>query len=476
MRNLGWLRRNKGRLAPTLASLAFLGMFLAPVPSHAVPSFARQTGLACEACHTVFPELTPFGRRFKLNGYVLSTRSSISDMDTNKRSTLSIQDLPPLSVMLQASSSWTKKSNFDTTVPGSIAQNGMTQFPQQFSLFYAGKVSDNLGAFIQSTYQQQTGTLAIDNTDIRLTDHTVDNDWVYGLTLNNNPSVQDVWNSTPAWGFPFYNAPSAIPAPSAKPLINSLGGNSAGLGAYVYYKDAYYLEVAAYRSALQGISHTYDSTVNGNSVIDNFAPYWRAAYEKQWGKNALELGTFGIWSKYQATNSNGSVLISPGTSDTYLDTAVDLQYQFLGDNNNFSVQGSYLRESVNRNLSSASPTAFYATTYLNRLQLAANYFYRRKYGGSVGITKVSGTRDSVLYAASTTTSTLASGTGSYAKNKPDSQFEVVELDYMPWLNTKVLFQYTIYNQFNGGSNGYDGSTGRKASDNNTAMVALWLAF
>jgi hypothetical protein len=23
----------------------------------AVPSFARQTGLACEACHTVFPEL-----------------------------------------------------------------------------------------------------------------------------------------------------------------------------------------------------------------------------------------------------------------------------------------------------------------------------------------------------------------------------------------------------------------------------------
>jgi hypothetical protein len=36
-------------------------------PAWAVPSFARQTGMACEACHTVFPELTHFGRMFKAN-------------------------------------------------------------------------------------------------------------------------------------------------------------------------------------------------------------------------------------------------------------------------------------------------------------------------------------------------------------------------------------------------------------------------
>ena len=50
-------------LLPLLCALA--------APSRAVPSFARQTGMACAACHTVFPELTPFGREFKLNGYVL---------------------------------------------------------------------------------------------------------------------------------------------------------------------------------------------------------------------------------------------------------------------------------------------------------------------------------------------------------------------------------------------------------------------
>ncbi|MGC8676829.1 MAG: hypothetical protein ACP5UF_01190 [Hydrogenobaculum sp.] len=41
----------------------------APKASFAIPSFARQTGLACDVCHTVFPHLTPFGREFKLHGY-----------------------------------------------------------------------------------------------------------------------------------------------------------------------------------------------------------------------------------------------------------------------------------------------------------------------------------------------------------------------------------------------------------------------
>ena len=44
---------------------------LSPITSFAVPSYARQTGMNCAACHTSFPELTPFGREFKLNGYTL---------------------------------------------------------------------------------------------------------------------------------------------------------------------------------------------------------------------------------------------------------------------------------------------------------------------------------------------------------------------------------------------------------------------
>jgi lactam utilization protein B len=45
--------------------------------AEAVPAFARQTGLACVACHVSFPELTPFGRFFKLTGYTLTNKKTI---------------------------------------------------------------------------------------------------------------------------------------------------------------------------------------------------------------------------------------------------------------------------------------------------------------------------------------------------------------------------------------------------------------
>src|SRR5476649_616971 len=46
----------------------YLTIGFAP-PAQALPSFARQTGQPCGTCHTDFPALTPYGRRFKLLGY-----------------------------------------------------------------------------------------------------------------------------------------------------------------------------------------------------------------------------------------------------------------------------------------------------------------------------------------------------------------------------------------------------------------------
>src|SRR5712692_5549394 len=42
--------------------------------ARAVPSFARQTGMPCDACHSggFYPELNNFGRMFKMNGYIWS--------------------------------------------------------------------------------------------------------------------------------------------------------------------------------------------------------------------------------------------------------------------------------------------------------------------------------------------------------------------------------------------------------------------
>src|ERR1700694_764874 len=56
-----------------LAAVSALAVVVACIvgirPVQALPSYARQTGQECAACHNGFPELTPYGRQFKLNGY-----------------------------------------------------------------------------------------------------------------------------------------------------------------------------------------------------------------------------------------------------------------------------------------------------------------------------------------------------------------------------------------------------------------------
>src|SRR5256885_1601508 len=52
-------------------SKAYTAYSLAVHKTKAIPAFARKYGLRCSACHTVWPELSAFGQRFKDNGYQL---------------------------------------------------------------------------------------------------------------------------------------------------------------------------------------------------------------------------------------------------------------------------------------------------------------------------------------------------------------------------------------------------------------------
>ena len=76
------------------------------------------------------------------------------------------------------------------------------------------------------------------------------------MTLNNNPTVQDVWNSTPAWQTPFDQKTSAAPSPGAATQID--GGLAergvVGLTGYVWLKNSIYGEVGLYRSSPQGFN------------------------------------------------------------------------------------------------------------------------------------------------------------------------------------------------------------------------------
>jgi hypothetical protein len=53
--------------------LVGLGLFAWPRPAGAIPVFAHRFNLQCQACHSVVPNLTPFGEEFRANGYRIGT-------------------------------------------------------------------------------------------------------------------------------------------------------------------------------------------------------------------------------------------------------------------------------------------------------------------------------------------------------------------------------------------------------------------
>jgi len=208
-------------------------------PAHALPSFARQTGQPCGTCHTDFPALTPFGRRFKLLGYTTgggpfrttpfdskAGRDARAEYDkmvgyvktlpAEPASDADKEWVPPISMMAVVGLTHTQANLGDLigANPAPYSQNNNVVL-SPFSAFWGGAITSNIGAFAQVTYSaigpgpsadpfdQHTWTW--DNTDVRFADtaHFGPLDIVYGVTANNNPTVQDLWNTTPAWSFPY---------------------------------------------------------------------------------------------------------------------------------------------------------------------------------------------------------------------------------------------------------------------------------
>jgi hypothetical protein len=475
-----------GRFA-ALTALAAVLAGAAPA-ALAVPSFARQTGMACEACHTVFPELTHFGRVFKANGYILSNVKQVQDITGKKEELLSLAQMVPLSIMAQVSYSQMKTGVPDLTAVGApgVAQNGTAGFPQQLSLFYAGKIAPNFGAFFQITYANDSGTIGIDNTDLRFADTTLlpDNSpLTYGLSLNNNPTVQDLWNTTPAWGFPF-TASNAVPSPLAGTAIDgAFAQDVAGLTAYLYWNESLYAEVGAYRSAKQGQTNELTGGAgpldgSASNVISGAAPYWRLAYEYNWDRHSLEAGVYGLDIKLFPGGAPGG-LEAPlsGPVNRFNDVAEDIQYQFVGDEHQLTLAGTHIHESMSLDASVAGGTN--PSDSLSTTRLWATYYYRRKIGGTLGYFSTTGSTDPILYPSAPAT-LFPGGTGNpgvvfSANGSPDTRGWIAEVNYLPWLNVKISAQYVAYNKFNGGGSNYDG-VGRNASDNNTLFLMLWFAY
>jgi len=219
----------------------------------ALPSYARQTGQECAACHNGFPELTPYGREFKLNGYTFGGGTS---------------DYPPLAVMTFGSVTHTQARQPGGAAPHFGANDNFAL--DQTSLFYGGAIAPNLGAFAQITYDGVGRALSWDNTDIRYarTANIFGAETVVGVSLNNNPTAQDLWNTTPAWSFPFVSSGLA-PSPAAATLIEGgFAQQVAGLTTYANWNRLIYLEVGGYKTLSPRTQSALGAFSPGNSAID----------------------------------------------------------------------------------------------------------------------------------------------------------------------------------------------------------------
>ena len=119
---------------PALAAL--VAPFLSVPSAYALPSFARQTEQKCTACHVGgnWPQLTPWGRFFKLSGYT----AGASLMHREGAGHV------PLGVFGQAGLTWAAQPN-NTQGQSVITHNGDPEV-YQFTAEVATKLTNFLGS------------------------------------------------------------------------------------------------------------------------------------------------------------------------------------------------------------------------------------------------------------------------------------------------------------------------------------------
>jgi hypothetical protein len=417
-----------------------------------IPSFSRQTGLRCNQCHTAFPYLTQFGRRFKVNGYTLTGLRLIEAGEAG--AALKLDLISPVSAALQAG-----VTRVATAPAGS--PNDVVEFPQQASLFLGEAITPALGAFLELSYRPAAGRFAVGEMDIRYAGRGSlgAREVIYGLSLNNDPGVQDPWHSTPVWSFPFAVSPVA-PAPRAATLLDrTLAQQVAGLGAYALWDNTVYGEFSVYRSAPQGGPHP--PTAAADRTIRGVAPYWRVALQHGWRNQSVALGCYGMVARLYPSGVTGP-------SDRYADVALDAQYERRVESGIVASHATWIYERQALDASFASGRSANPANTLRTLRADASYYAAGRVGVTLAYIATTGDRDPGLYPADSPVAGSRTG-------RPDSNSLIGEVDFLPWLNTRFALQYVLYTRFNGAGNDYSGF-GRDAADNNTLYGLVWLAF
>ena len=404
------------------------------------------------------PQLTPFGRSFKLHAYGATATWSGAQ-----------QKFVPLAAMVVATYTHTAK---DQSAPPANNMGVNDNFAvQEADLFVAGRLAPGLGVLIQGTTDMIGHSTSLDNSEVRYARDAslFGRDLTWGVSINNNPTVQDVWNTTPAWRFPYVSSALNLSPIDAPLLAGALSHQVVGETGYLWLDDKFYVEAGGYQglsaNALNALHEDVGPGVAGT------APYWRVAYNPQFGGQSLELGVFGMAARLSPDRTYVA-------TDRYTDVGVDGSWQLLGTGKHVvSLNAAYIDEARRLDASYALGLANFTKGRIDDLTLDASYYYDRTWGVTASFFRTDGSYDDGLYGP---TPDAGSRTG-----KPNSTGWMLQADYTPfgkddswgrpWANVRLGLQYTAFTRFNGAVSNYDGF-GRDAPDDNTLTAFVWAAF
>lgn len=413
-------------------AVLLLAAQIASTPAGAVPSFGAQTSQPCASCHigSFGPALTANGREFKLGGYTAAENPD---------------DLAAVSVVAYGSFTRTNAAQQGGAGRGYGPNNNPAFEGADFYL--NGRITRDIGSYLEATWDTVNRNFQIGNMDIRYsrTNEVRGADLVWGLTLNNNPTVQDLWNSTPAWGYPF--------------RVSPLAQRVMGLTAYGMWDDLVFAELGFYEGLGRwGRAVTGITPIAGSIETRGTSPYWRAALQHEWGRSYAQIGTFGMATEYYP-NGDGSAR----RTDRFVDAGVDFNYQFRFNPRSVTsdmiwASGSVIQEYATLAGSSLlNGTRRTDTLRISRLTLA--YSIAATWTPSVQLFDISGSADPAFWG---TRPGRANSSGYVVEmayspwGKPDSPFQ--------WLNVKLAAQYVGYTRFDG--------TARGAADNNALYLLV----
>ena len=473
--------RMLGGILGLLSLLCIVSMVL-PESAQAIPSYARQTGFACDICHTVYPHLTPFGREFKTHGYVMDTAECVEVKGSEKMCGVDINKIPMISARIV--SMWSNQAGGDHVVPRGIttAGQGFISFPSGYndtetfnlvkdsSIYFGGKIAPNMGTFLEFTgIDDEGGSLGLGAVDFAITapDTTLGSKpFIYGIRGVDSVFTGDPSNSLGMWGLTSQLMGMSTHNTLYDPNRAMVEGGEI-YGMWGSFNDGgLFGTIGVYHPTGTQTAGTY---VQGNLAGMNGTPgtlhtstfdeaVRLAYYFPKYGDLYAQIGASTYFGKEGMIAPSTATIANPNYTDSYYNYGIDLQIQYIGDENLAELFAIYQNQNDNNfygqdMYSGTDYGADGASVQRNGLGIVADYYYKRTYG---------------IYAKY-----LYQDSGKV--KDIDVVGTIIGLSWYPWENVQLMIEQALFSKYNPGLAQY-ADTSLPASDFNVTSIKFEFLF